>query len=54
MRQNTGHVDSSPVLASSTGPGVLASGAATADPADGAVALPRLSSLRLPRRARWP
>ena len=54
MRQDTGHVDGSPVLASSTGPGVLASGAATADPADGAVALPRLSSPRLPRFVRWP
>jgi Glycosyltransferase family 87 len=54
MRQETGHVDGPPVLASSTGPGVLASGAAAATPGDGAVALPRLGALRLPRLLRWP
>jgi Glycosyltransferase family 87 len=55
MRQETGHADRTPVLASSAaGPRVLASGTAAATPADAPVALPRLSSLRLPRTLRWP
>jgi Glycosyltransferase family 87 len=55
MRQETGHADGAPVLATSAaGPHALASGAATATPADAAVAFPRLSSLRLPRWLRWP
>src|SRR6516225_5736892 len=52
MRHDPGPADGNPVLASSTGgPSVLA---ATAAPADAPVALPRLSSLRLPRWLRWP
>jgi Glycosyltransferase family 87 len=50
MREDSGHVDAS-VLASSAGPPVLA--ASTAAP-DTRVALPRFSSLRLPRGLRWP
>jgi alpha-1,6-mannosyltransferase len=52
MRHDPGHADGPSVLASSTGgPNVLA---ATAAPADTRIALPRLSSLRLPRWLRWP
>jgi hypothetical protein len=51
MRQDSGHADGPSVLASSTGgPSVLA--ATTA--ADAPVTLPRLTSLRLPSRLRWP
>lgn len=51
MREDSGNVDAS-VLASSTGtPRVLA---ATAASTDAPVALPRLSSLRLPSWLRWP
>jgi alpha-1,6-mannosyltransferase len=55
MRQESGHVDGSPVLASSTGaPPALAPSAAGGATADGALALPRIAGLRKPPTLRVP
>jgi len=55
MRQDSGHIDGPPVLATSTGtPPALASSAAGAAPAEGTVALPGLARLPKPGALRWP
>ncbi len=51
MREDSGHVDASVLASGTAGPRVLA--AATAS-TDAPVALPRLSSLRLPSGLHWP